>query len=83
MLGLLPLYPSGTIIAAAPEGCPRGGSVTKNSKKTLYPQCLGEALMRGPSNIFRFSYFGCEPNRFMSGSPELFLLLFMTKGMVI
>ena len=30
----------------AADGAPLGGSVTKNSKKSVYP-CLGEALMRG------------------------------------
>jgi hypothetical protein len=39
-------------------------------KNTLCPPCLGEALTRDTSYRGRFSCFGYEPNRFMSGSPE-------------
>jgi hypothetical protein len=36
MRGLLPVYPSGTMIAASPDGASLcGGSVTKNSKNSL------------------------------------------------
>ena len=45
MLGLLPSYPSVTMIAAAPDGAPPQ-RVTKN-QKTPCPLCLGEALRRG------------------------------------
>jgi hypothetical protein len=39
--GLLPLYPSGTILGAAPkQGLLCGGPVTKNSKKTICPPCF-------------------------------------------
>jgi hypothetical protein len=34
MRGLLPHYPSGTMNDATPDGAPRGGSETKNSRKT-------------------------------------------------
>jgi len=71
MRGLLHLYPSGTMIGAAPRrGLVCGGTVTKNSKKTLCPPCLGKALRRGPSYLGRFSGFWHELNRFMSVSPE-------------
>jgi hypothetical protein len=42
---LLPLDPSDMIISAAPDWAPRGGSVTKNSRKTPCPPCTGGALM--------------------------------------
>ena len=43
--GLLPLYPSGTIIGAAPkQGLLCGGTVTKNSKKNTLPA----VPLRGP-----------------------------------
>ena len=41
--GLLPLYTSDTMIAAAPEGRPGGGSVTEN-KKNSFPA----VPLRGP-----------------------------------
>ena len=47
MPGLCPLYPSGTMIIAAPDGATHGESVTKNSKKTPCPLCHGETMMRG------------------------------------
>jgi hypothetical protein len=48
MRGLLPLYPSGTMIAAAPDGAPPR-RIGDYSKKTPGPPCLGEALRRDPS----------------------------------
>jgi hypothetical protein len=46
MRGLFPLYP-GMMSAAAPDGAPRGGSVTNNSKNNSHPPFLGEAMGRG------------------------------------
>ena len=46
MRGLLPLYPSGTMNAAAPkQGTPAAD--WRLFKKTHCPPCLGEALRRG------------------------------------
>jgi hypothetical protein len=47
MRGLLPLYPSVTMIAAAPDGAPPRRIGAKIEKKTTCPPCLGEALRRG------------------------------------
>jgi hypothetical protein len=58
MQELLALYSSGAMKAAAPDGTPRGGSIT--IKKPPYPPCLGEALNRELFVYGRFSGFGCE-----------------------
>jgi hypothetical protein len=58
MQELSALYSSGAMKAAAPDGTPRGGSIT--IKKPPYPPCLGEALNRELFVYGRFSGFGCE-----------------------
>jgi hypothetical protein len=51
------------------KGRPRDGSVTKY-KKTPARRASEKPCCGGSSYIARFSWIGCEPNRFMSVSPE-------------
>ena len=68
MRGLLPLYPSGTMIAAAPkQGAPAAGQRLKKFKKTPCPA----VPRRGPeAGVLRIEGVmdGCKPNRFASVS---------------
>ena len=62
MPGLLPLYPSVTMIPPPPTGRPRGGLVTKNSKKNSLPG----VSRRGPeAGVFRIEddFHGSRVNR--------------------
>jgi len=53
-----------------PKTGPRCGSVTKMPKNFLSAVPLKRPWGGGPSWRRRFSWLGCEPNRFMSVSPE-------------
>jgi hypothetical protein len=54
---IVTLCPYVTMNAADPDGPPRGGSVTKKTKKNPLPTVLEDALRRGPSHIVRCSGF--------------------------
>ena len=57
--------------AAAPkQGAPAAVQISENSKNCLAPPCLGEALKRDTVVTIRFSWFLCEPDRFMPVSTE-------------
>ena len=49
-----------------PKGRPRGGWVTKNLKKLHARHASYRSWTGGPSYKRWFTWFGCEPNRFMS-----------------
>ena len=72
MRGLLPIFPSGTMIAAAPkQGFLSGGWVNKN-KKNYLPAVPRRGPEAGVLRKVKFSWFGSEPDQFMPVSPQQF-----------
>jgi len=45
--GIVPIFPSDTMTAAAPDGTPPRRIGDKNFLKAISPLCLGEALRQG------------------------------------